>query len=241
MLVDTQRKVLPIIWQKSLFLEAYPIKKKYVCNLRLDKFVKEYGAPDKMTYDGAQEKRGRKNKPNIELWEDLSGDDKIFHEEFARVITNEDIPEADDIFDPEEFENYVNMELAEFSRVNTILKDKDDRTIVNAADNPILDTRMHEVEYTDGYKTAMTANAIASTLFSQFDQDGQHFLLFNAIIYLRTNSTQIKEGDSYIYICPMERRGVERPPKDGKFSYNGNMGVLLGTKLRTSRSPFRYN
>ena len=40
------------------------------------------------------------------------GYDKIFHEEFARVITNEDIPEADDIFDPEEFENYVNIELA---------------------------------------------------------------------------------------------------------------------------------
>ena len=41
------------------------------------------------------------NKPNIELWEDLAGDDKIFHEEFDRVIKNEDIPEADDIFDPE--------------------------------------------------------------------------------------------------------------------------------------------
>ena len=36
------------------------------------------------------------NKLNIELWEDIAGDDKIFHEEFARVITNEDIPEADD-------------------------------------------------------------------------------------------------------------------------------------------------
>ena len=45
------------------------------------------------------------NKPNLELWEDLAGDDKIFHEEFARVITNEDIQEADGIFDPEEFEN----------------------------------------------------------------------------------------------------------------------------------------
>ena len=45
------------------------------------------------------------NKPNIEVWDDLSVDDEIFHEEFFRVITNEDIPEADDIFDPEEFDN----------------------------------------------------------------------------------------------------------------------------------------
>ena len=28
------------------------------------------------------------NKPNIELWEYLAGDVKIFHEEFSRVITN---------------------------------------------------------------------------------------------------------------------------------------------------------
>ena len=69
------------------------------------------------------------NKTNIELWEDLAGDDEIFHEEFARVITNEDIPEAGGIFDPEEFYNYVNMELAldghddgpEFARVNNRL------------------------------------------------------------------------------------------------------------------------
>ena len=32
------------------------------------------------------------NKPNIELWEDLVGNNEIFHEEFAEVITNEDIP-----------------------------------------------------------------------------------------------------------------------------------------------------
>ena len=52
------------------------------------------------------------NKPNIELWEDLAGDDEIFHEDFSRVITNKDILEAGDIFDPEEFDKYVNMELA---------------------------------------------------------------------------------------------------------------------------------
>ena len=42
-----------------------------------------------------------KKKTNIEIWEDLTGDDEILHEEFARVITNEDIPKAGGIFDPE--------------------------------------------------------------------------------------------------------------------------------------------
>ena len=58
----------------------------------------------------------------------------------------------------------------EFARFNNILKDKDGRPIVIAADNPILYTRMYEAEYVDGYKTVMTANAIASNLFSYRSQ-----------------------------------------------------------------------
>ena len=57
------------------------------------------------------------------------------------MITNEDIPEADDVFDPEEFDNYVNMELElyrhydgpELTIVNKRLKDKDGRPIGIAA------------------------------------------------------------------------------------------------------------
>ena len=77
---------------------------------------------------------------------------------FSRVITNEEIPEADDIFDPEDFDNCVNMELAlnrhndrpEFAIVNKRLKDKYGKPIGIAAENPILDTRMYKVEYFDG-------------------------------------------------------------------------------------------
>ena len=50
---------------KQFFVEAYTIKNKYDCHLGLDKFVKEYGAPDNMTYDGAQEKIGRKTEFQI--------------------------------------------------------------------------------------------------------------------------------------------------------------------------------
>ena len=91
------------------------------------------------------------NKPTIELWEGLVGDDEIFHEEFARVVTNEDLQEADYIFNPEEFDNYFNMELSldmhddgpEFSSVNKILEYKYGRPNGIAADNPILYTSMY--------------------------------------------------------------------------------------------------
>ena len=86
------KKYCQVFGNKQFFVEAYTIKKKSDCHRGLDKFFKEYLLTDKMTCDGAQEQIRRKNKPNIELWEDLAGDDEIFHEEFARVITNEDIP-----------------------------------------------------------------------------------------------------------------------------------------------------
>ena len=43
-------------------MEAYPIKNKSYCHLGLDKFIKEYGALENMTYDGAQEQIRRKTE-----------------------------------------------------------------------------------------------------------------------------------------------------------------------------------
>ena len=53
-------KYCQVFGNKQLFVEEYPIKKKSDCHLGLDKFVKEYGAPDKMTYNGLQEQIGIK-------------------------------------------------------------------------------------------------------------------------------------------------------------------------------------
>ena len=47
--------------------------------------------------------------------------------------------------------------------------------------------------------------------------------------------------ETILSICPNETRGGEIPPNYGKFAYNGNIGVILGTKLMTLMSPFLYN
>ena len=100
----------------------------------------------------------------------------------------------------------------EFARVNKRLKDKYHISIRIAVDNPILDTRMNEVEYTDGYKTVMRANAIASNLFFQVDKYGQRVVLFDAIIDSRTDSTQIKEGDAFIHM-PNKKKRIKETTK----------------------------
>ena len=55
-------KCCQLFCNRQFFVEAYTIKKKSYCHLGLDKFIKGYGALDKMTYDSAQEQIGRKTK-----------------------------------------------------------------------------------------------------------------------------------------------------------------------------------
>ena len=54
-------KYCQVFFNKQFFVEAYPIKKKSDCHLGLDKFVKEYGSPEKMIYDCAQQKNRKKD------------------------------------------------------------------------------------------------------------------------------------------------------------------------------------
>ena len=101
----------------------------------------------------ANEEEHKRNKPVIKLWKDLAGNDEVFQEELAQVITNGDTPEYENKFNPETLDNYVNMELSldrkskgpKFATVRKKLKDKEGHPIGIASDNPILDTRIYEV------------------------------------------------------------------------------------------------
>ena len=47
-----------VFGKKSFFVEAYPTENKSDCHEELEKVVKDYGAPDSIIYDGAQEQVG---------------------------------------------------------------------------------------------------------------------------------------------------------------------------------------
>ena len=70
--------------------------------------------------------------PQLEDWEQLLEDNKDFSAEFNRLYDNSDVSEADDTFDPDSFDSYLNMELnvdqggrehPQFARVTKRLKD----------------------------------------------------------------------------------------------------------------------
>ena len=52
-------KYLQVFGNKEFFVEAYPIKQKADCHEGLDKFVRDYGAMERLIYDGAPEQIGR--------------------------------------------------------------------------------------------------------------------------------------------------------------------------------------
>ena len=161
------------------------------------------------SYDGA--------KPHPEDWADLLESDPDFNEEFNRCFNNQDIAEADnhtpDILD----DTYLQMELAmpresdgpEYARVTKRLKDAKGLPIGTANDNPILDTRMYEVEYLDGYKQSLAANVIAMNMFAQVDAEGNRHVLFDQIIDHRTDGTNIKLSNSFITSGNGGKRRVE--------------------------------
>ena len=119
-----------------------------------------------------------RTNPTMEIWDELVEDDKEFQYEFNKLFDNPDVKEADEEFTPNLYDNYVNMELTldqggdrpEFTRVKKRLKDTNGIPISVDNNIPILDSRMYEVEYRDGYIAAMAANIITENLVAQVDQ-----------------------------------------------------------------------
>ena len=90
-------------------------------------------------------------------WSDHPFNEDIdFVEEFHSVVSNSEIKEADEEFKPDtDDDRYLNMELAvprkdnpnpQYARVTKRLRDADGVPIGMANENPILDSRMYEVE-----------------------------------------------------------------------------------------------
>ena len=150
------------------------------------------------------------DKTNPAEWAEYLGEDiydKDFLEEFDFVVDNNEVKEADETFTPDVFDDtYLRMELAlpgqdgeqQYAKVTKHLKDKDGLPIGTANDNPILDTRMYEVEYIDGHKASLTANAIAQNLFAQVDEEGNRHVLLDEIIDHRKDSTAVAKEDTFI-------------------------------------------
>jgi hypothetical protein len=100
----------------------------------------------------------------------------------------EPTPEADN-WDQNAYDQYIAAEVilpvGEQSMLGKVIerkRDHDGQPIGQAHYNPLLDTRIYQVEFPDGHCEEYSANTIAECLYSQVDSEGKQYLLINEII-----------------------------------------------------------
>jgi hypothetical protein len=76
-----------------------------------------------------------------------------------------------------------------------VVRDADGNPIGRASTNPIIDTRVYEVEFPDGTIAEYAANTIAEALYSKVDADGDRFLLLKEIVDHCKDDTAISQDD----------------------------------------------
>jgi hypothetical protein len=146
----------------------------------------------------------------LQDWNDYPVEnDPDFIDEFNNVVSDDQVPEEDDNFTPNVFDDtYLRMEIAlpqggdqediQFAKVTKQLSDKEGRPIGVAHDNPLLDTQEYEVEFLDRHRESLSANIIARHTFSQVDEEGHWHLLLDNITDFCKNGTAMGKEDAFV-------------------------------------------
>ena len=116
----------------------------------------------------------------------------------ATSLTNE--------FDVDSYNAYLTaqvcLSLEEHYTIGNVSRkrDKDGHLIGTAHTNPLLDTRIYEVEFPDGQVLEYTANVIAENLYAQVDQEGRHQVILDGIVGHRNDGSAVSPDDQIIVV-----------------------------------------
>ena len=113
-------------------------------------------------------------------------------------------------------------DILEPARVIGRKKDRDGNPLGTAHPNPILDTRIYDVQFSDGHVESYAANVIIENLYAQIDNEGNHFIVFDEIMNHRTKSqAMMKESAKQLSYVPKTTVGwtLQVRWKDGSTSW----------------------
>ena len=92
------------------------------------------------------------------------------------------------------------------SIVTKRLRDESGSPIGRRHGNPILDSRLYEVEFSYGEKMSLAENEISENMFDQVDEQGHRHVIMDKLFDLRTNGNQVRKDDAFITL----RSGAKR-------------------------------
>jgi hypothetical protein len=148
----------------------------------------------------------------LQDWDDYTDlqDDAAFAEEINNAVSNHQMPDVDDTFMHNIFEDTcLNKEIAiprgagcdgdgvQFGRVTNRLSDADCTPIGMVNENPLLGAREYEIEFLEGHSEGLSASLVAQNLFSQIDEEGVRHALLDDIIDHRRNATALDKEDAF--------------------------------------------
>ena len=167
----------------------------------------------------------------IRNWNSFSiiDEDPEFIEEWNRIINNSTLLHGNDDMiekindDKSENDNiglnsmrdpYLHMEVGlprgdddrlVHAKVKSRAVDVDGNPMGIGNNNPLLDTRVYEVEFVDGTTEKLTANIIAENLLAQVDEEGHRQLLLDEIIDHSVNDEAITMENAYYTVGNTKR------------------------------------
>ena len=125
-----------------------------------------------------------------------------------------------------------------FACVKKKLRDSEGKPIGTANDNPILDTRMFDVEFEDGYTDSLAANLIAENLFAQVDSEGNRHLYVKEIQGHCKNEDAIEKGDDAFEVLKSGNRIRKRTTKGWEILVEWKDGRSTWTSLKDIKHNF---
>ncbi|KAI2493823.1 Reverse transcriptase (RNA-dependent DNA polymerase) [Fragilaria crotonensis] len=114
-------------------------------------------------------------------------------------------PDADEEPDADTHDQYVGAEVTLpigdkmlSAKVRSRKRGADGSLLGKANQNPILDTRTYNVEFSDGQTAELAANVIAQSMYSMCDTEGNQYLLLEGIVDHRKDGSAIERADMYV-------------------------------------------
>ncbi len=107
---------------------------------------------------------------------------------------------------PETGDNYVNAKIS-FPKGGAMVwgcvisrkRDADGNPMGRAHTNPILDTRIYNVEFDNGDMTKLMTNLIAESMYAQCDPDGNQYLLLDQLIDHQSTDKAVALPDQVVH------------------------------------------
>ena len=103
--------------------------------------------------------------------------------------------------------------------------------------NPLLDSRIYNVEFPDGGVGEFTTNTIAESLYSNLDDDDYSYGLIDGIVLHRSSPEAVKKEDGYYQQGGVRKKVITTEGREIRIKWRGGSTSWLPMKVVKEANP----